>query len=107
MTESRLDRPIYRKKSDSLQDSRPRGMKYSFRTARAARFAGATARRATTLISLVLVLGALIPATARASVLGTFMSAILHKPEKQNNASRSEEHTSELQSQFHLLFLFL
>ncbi|OGG52428.1 hypothetical protein A2851_05280 [Candidatus Kaiserbacteria bacterium RIFCSPHIGHO2_01_FULL_53_29] len=87
MTESRLDRPIYRKKSDSLQDSRPRGMKYSFRTARAARFAGATARRATTLISLVLVLGALIPATARASVLGTFMSAILHKPEKQNNAS--------------------
>lgn len=59
----------------------------SSRTARSARFAGATARRAATLISLLLVLGALTPATARASVLGDFVSAILHAPEKQKDVS--------------------
>ena len=46
-----------------------------------------TARSAATLISLLLVLGALTPATARASVLGDFVSAILHAPEKQREAS--------------------
>src|SRR3989344_9446916 len=46
-----------------------------------------TARSAATLISLLLVLGALTPATARASVLGDFVSSILHASEKQKAVS--------------------
>lgn len=63
-------------------------MKYtSFRSARSASFVGASARRAATLISLLLVFGTLLPATARASVLGDFVAAILHVPEKQKEVS--------------------
>src|SRR3989344_3422488 len=51
------------------------------------KYKSGTARSATTLISLLLVLGALTPATARASVLGDFVSAILHAPEKQRGVS--------------------
>ncbi|MDO8576698.1 MAG: M23 family metallopeptidase [bacterium] len=54
------------------------GVKYSSRK---------TARSAATLISLLLVLGALMPATARAGVLGDIVSAILHAPEKQKEIS--------------------
>lgn len=43
-------------------------------------------RTAATLTSLILVLGTLLPATARASVLANFMAAILQKPERQTNA---------------------
>ena len=46
-----------------------------------------TARSAATLISLLLVSGVLMPATARASVLGDFVAAILHAPEKQKEVS--------------------
>src|SRR3989344_9437937 len=69
-----------RKNNDSPQGSaHPRVMKY--RSSR-------TARSAATLISLLLVLGALTPATARASVLGDFVSSILlHVPEKQKAVS--------------------
>ncbi len=45
------------------------------------------ARPAATLISLLLVSGALMPATARASVLGDFVSSLLHAPEKQKEVS--------------------
>lgn len=45
------------------------------------------ARSAAALISLLLVSGVLMPATARASVLSDFFSAILHAPEKQKQAS--------------------
>ena len=65
--------------NDSQRDfSRPRAMKY--RSLR-------PARSAATLISLLLVLGALSPATARAGVIGDFVAAILHAPEKQREAS--------------------
>ncbi len=46
-----------------------------------------SARSAATLISLLLISGALMPATARASVLGDFVSAIFHAPEKQTEVS--------------------
>ena len=46
-----------------------------------------TVRPAATLISLLLVLGSLIPASARAGVLGDFVSSILHTPEKQTVVS--------------------
>ncbi len=46
-----------------------------------------SARSAATLISLLLVFGTLLPATARASVLGDFVSAMLRVPEKQKEAS--------------------
>ena len=46
-----------------------------------------TVHSAATLISLLLVLGALTPATAQASVLGDFVSSILHAPEKQKAVS--------------------
>lgn len=42
---------------------------------------------AATLISLLLILGTLLPATARASVLGDLVSSVLHAPEKQKEAS--------------------
>ena len=45
------------------------------------------AARAATLISLLLVSGVLMPATAQASVLGDFMSTLLRTPEKQKEAS--------------------
>lgn len=45
------------------------------------------ARPAATLISLLLVSGTLMPATARASVLGDFVSSLLHVPEKQKQVS--------------------
>lgn len=61
-------------------------MKYRFRTARSARLRVARGQAAT-LISLLLVLGALSPATARASVLGDFVSSLLHVPEKQKAVS--------------------
>jgi len=51
------------------------------------KYKSGTARSAATLISLLLVLGALTPTTARASVLGDFVSAILHAPEKQKAVS--------------------
>jgi len=63
-------------------------MKYKSGTAPSARFGVAATKRAATLISLLLVLGALTPATARASVLGDFVSSILlHVPEKQKAVS--------------------
>ncbi len=63
-------------------------MKYSsHKTAPSARFGVAATKRAATLISLLLVSGVLMPATARASVLGDFVSSILHIPEKQKQAS--------------------
>ncbi len=46
-----------------------------------------SARSAATLISLLLVLGTLIPASARASVLGDFVAGILHVSEKQKEVS--------------------
>lgn len=63
-------------------------MKYrSSKTVPSARFGVAGTKRAATLISLVLVSGVLMPATARASVLGDFVSAIFHTLEKQTEVS--------------------
>src|SRR3989344_994500 len=61
-------------------------MKYKFsKPARAARFGRAAGRHAVTLISLLLVLGTLMPVTARASVLGDFVASILRNSDKQAN----------------------
>jgi len=63
-------------------------MKYtSFRTAPSGRFGVAATKRAATLISLLLVLGTLIPSTARASVLSDFVSSILRVSDKQKDVS--------------------
>ena len=62
-------------------------MKYrSFKTAHPVRLRVARGQAAT-LISLLLVLGTLMPASARASVLGDFVSAVLRAPEKQKDVS--------------------
>ena len=74
-----LKRLIERKDLDSPTDlAHPREMKYvSLKSARAR----------VTFISLLLVLGILSPAQARAGVFGDFVAAIMGKPEKQINAS--------------------
>ncbi len=78
-----------RKTKDSLPGlAHPRVMKYSSsKTAPSARFGVAATKRAATLISLVLISGVLMPATARASVLGDFVSAVFHPSEKQTEVS--------------------